>query len=293
MGLAILCIMINHARFFGLCDYGFLNDIVKIGSFGVEIFLFVSSFGLYYAYSKNSDLVRFYYRRFIRILPAFIIIVVTAQLFRETSEVCNWRFWQKELLENWFISFILLMYVLFPVLYWIQKKSLYLPLVLTVIVSLLLSCYFILRGSGDITAVPMLMSQRLPIFALGMMLADERFKINLHWGGQLLVLFTLLTLLVIHYDISYFKYPLLFFLAPLFCLWISNYVFLERFISHVGIVSLEMYLIHMKLMPLSVEHRYIGFIWVLLVLVVTFILSLMLHYVIDVMRSSMENKIHS
>lgn len=175
--------MINHARFFGLGDYGFLNDIVKIGSFGVEIFLFVSSFGLYYAYSKNSDLVRFYYRRFIRILPAFIIIVVTAQLFREASEVYNWRFWLKELLDNWFISFILLMYVVFPVFYWPQKKNLYFPLGLSIVVSVLLSCYFILRGNGNITAVPMLMSQRLPIFALGMLAADERFKMNLHWGG--------------------------------------------------------------------------------------------------------------
>lgn len=187
MGLAIVAIIINHARFFGMCDYGSLNDFVKIGTFGVEIFLFVSSFGLYFAFKKNNNLPRFYYRRLVRILPAFIVVVLCYYSIFNATELLSYKVWIRELFVNWYITFILAMYLLFPFLYVIQQKFLYLPLLLLVAVSILLTSIFVCKGWANIQSPPLLMAQRLPVFGLGMLVADERFKWNIIKRGGIML----------------------------------------------------------------------------------------------------------
>ena len=46
----------------------------RCGNVGVDIFLFVSGIGLWFAWSKGTTLKQFYWRRYIRVYPAWLVI---------------------------------------------------------------------------------------------------------------------------------------------------------------------------------------------------------------------------
>ena len=67
MGIAIIMIVLFHvalprsSAFFGL---------KRMGNMGVDIFFFLSGIGLWFAWTKRPELLHFYRRRLLRILPA-------------------------------------------------------------------------------------------------------------------------------------------------------------------------------------------------------------------------------
>ncbi len=65
MGWAILWIMMLHFTFTQIKPFGF---IAQYGFAGVEIFMLVSGYGLYFSLEKDSRLLRFYKKRLLRIL---------------------------------------------------------------------------------------------------------------------------------------------------------------------------------------------------------------------------------
>lgn len=73
MGIAILMVILYHAVCSNL-PMGLLTIPATYGLIGVDIFLFLSAYGLCYSL-QNKNLREFYGRRFMRILPAYVIIV--------------------------------------------------------------------------------------------------------------------------------------------------------------------------------------------------------------------------
>lgn len=69
MGLISLWIVLYHTS---MKLPSVLNEIETQGFAGTDVFLFLSGFGLYYALTKNSDIMEFYKRRVKRIIPAYI-----------------------------------------------------------------------------------------------------------------------------------------------------------------------------------------------------------------------------
>ena len=137
LGIAILSIMVFHftecnMRFGGHptgAALVFIRYYYRyIGSVGVELFVFLSGMGLYYSFSKNNDLRRFYKRRFQRILIPYIItgglywlfmdIIISHNGFLRWLEDVTFISFLLEGVNNfWFIIFIAFMYLLFPLLY--------------------------------------------------------------------------------------------------------------------------------------------------------------------------------
>ena len=70
MGLAMILVFLHHARSekFGFTPTGIWNECFQYFSLSVDIFLFLSAFGLCFSLKKNS-IKKFYYNRFKRILP--------------------------------------------------------------------------------------------------------------------------------------------------------------------------------------------------------------------------------
>lgn len=72
MGIAMVSIMLFHQDWI----YGW-NPIFAFfhfyGNWGVDVFLFVSGFGLYYSLKNDHRVIPFYKRRIIRILPLCIL----------------------------------------------------------------------------------------------------------------------------------------------------------------------------------------------------------------------------
>lgn len=115
MGVAMVSILLFHQEF--VKGNPILDFFNHYGHWGVQIFIFVSGFGIWYALNKgNYSLNAFYARRLIRIMPASILGGVLAlALTWETSIAQNLL--KISGLSLWYIRTILILYLVSPVLY--------------------------------------------------------------------------------------------------------------------------------------------------------------------------------
>ena len=145
--VAVICILLTHYN----ANYIYMNDPsalkkavittkvanIYIGDFGVALFLIISGAALMYTYGESLDLKSFYKKRFQSIYPMFWIAYVIAFSY---SFLANKGFiWSLPkgrillsvlgmdgylgtviptfyLLGEWFLGFIIIIYILFPLL---------------------------------------------------------------------------------------------------------------------------------------------------------------------------------
>ena len=131
MGFAILWIMLFHLRV--PTDIDIIDFFRSVGYGGVDIFLFLSGFGLYYSLSrKNFDLKKYYKSRFFRILPEFWVVIgvvflaqmdfSTRAIYQLICKATTLGYWIGYRDESWFISCIVFLYAIFPVYFKLFKK---------------------------------------------------------------------------------------------------------------------------------------------------------------------------
>jgi len=74
-GLSILIVMLRHTKVFWYADSGIFPDIWFHGwtFFAVPVFFFLSGFSLTMRYKDSLDLKTFYKKRFISLLPLYLI----------------------------------------------------------------------------------------------------------------------------------------------------------------------------------------------------------------------------
>lgn len=186
MGVSMLWIVVFHA---GL-PIPILSYLKDIGYLGVDVFIFLSAYSLYFSFSRNSDLKTFYRKRAVRILPAYYLVLVsvwlvetylfqeqTAPLWQLASMLgfyvpfLNWDYFL------WYIPGILFLYAIFPFLYkhlsFIQKYGLGL-LGLFLLLNL---GYFLLVRSMYLKTIFFLLPPRVVVFVLGMIYARYERKV--------------------------------------------------------------------------------------------------------------------
>lgn len=139
MGLAIFGVMLGH--WFSIsqtqADNLFLKAIGIIPALiSTQGFLFISGYGIYYSFSKNSEVIPFYKRRFYRMLLPYMLITFPYFLFRLMFEgVGIWRFlgyvttlayWTEgNFCGMWYVSVSVVLYLLCPLIYtlFFSRKS--------------------------------------------------------------------------------------------------------------------------------------------------------------------------
>lgn len=140
-GLATLWIGLFHSDYLSMATFTknqFLIDAFKFfrgsGNVGVDMFLFLSGIGLYFSFSKDSRLGSFWKKRLMRVLPTAFLIAVFFFSFRYVNgryesgwptfikRITFWFFFEKGERVFWFISLILVLYLVFPVFYRIIEK---------------------------------------------------------------------------------------------------------------------------------------------------------------------------
>ncbi len=169
MGISMIFVLFYHAFCWIYNPIGAFN----IGYCGVDLFLFLSGFGLCVSYEKNT-LIQFYKHRLVRIFPLYALSVCIAFL------ICHkqWNF--IIFLENlttlgfyingginrfdWYINALITLYVLFPVFYLLSRLK-YISLILTTLVVAGLLWYF----DDKIEWWYDCFISRLPIFLYGIM----------------------------------------------------------------------------------------------------------------------------
>lgn len=150
-GIAIIAIVIFHycADFNGAIDVikekiytepfllktCILKDYFKwISSVGVEIFVFLSGMGLYFSFKKNNNLAQFYKKRYLRILPAYIIVASVFWAIKDFKfkglgirgyfhDITFYSFFTDGVHTIWFILLMLVLYAVFPVIFKLLDKN--------------------------------------------------------------------------------------------------------------------------------------------------------------------------
>ena len=127
MGFSILWIMAFHlAMFGGLSHISVVNLFLGTGYWGVDIFFFLSAYGLCYSFN-NYGLKEFYIHRVKKLFPIYLLFLVLLFLFFPATRGDSWL--SVLLLQitgvatfanlqiEWFIPDLILLYITFPLLY--------------------------------------------------------------------------------------------------------------------------------------------------------------------------------
>ncbi len=133
MGVAILWVMAFHLP--SHTGNPILGSILDAGYGGVDIFLFLSGFGLYFSMSKKNVTVRqFYKKRFCRILPEFWLFLLGLFIVSMNFDFHSfcWLIYRATTIGYWipgtpytlwYISCILFFYLIFPPYFRLFKKK--------------------------------------------------------------------------------------------------------------------------------------------------------------------------
>ena len=178
MGIMILIVVYGHLLYYhsGCKLYQFLGpeEWYTVGS--VDIFLFLSGFGIYHSLRKNADPLRFLERRMARLLPSYLPFIVVFCAFmlwagkntiwQSLGNLTTFGWWtQMGGQFNWYIPLLIGAYLVSPLLFAAieryGKKSLWLFLLL-----------FLMEAACVNTSLMMGVS-RLPVYFLGMYLGHE------------------------------------------------------------------------------------------------------------------------
>lgn len=181
MGIAMLSIMLFHQGWIWGWN-PFFAFFHFFGNWGVDIFFFVSGFGLYYSLNKDGNIASFYKRRLIRMLP----ICLVCGLFRyivdhilpvgvggyptgvhEVSSdwmtILSW--------DRWFIPVIMVYYLLVPFLFrGLEKYG-----------KRILWGGYLLAIMGALSLIPngmIMYVTRLPVFCIGIITAAGMFQLT-------------------------------------------------------------------------------------------------------------------
>ena len=72
MGFAMLAVLFFHVG--GNHNETFFYCLSRCGNVGVDMFLFLSGVGLWFAWAKKPSLALFFKRRYVRVYPAWFVV---------------------------------------------------------------------------------------------------------------------------------------------------------------------------------------------------------------------------
>ena len=125
MGTAILFVILFHV---GLDRYDIFYGLKRCGNIGVDMFLFVSGVGMWFAMAKNHSLSRFFRHRYLRVYPTWFLLAClfyipdylgpraySVSLTDLVGDIAvNWDFWLYDELTFWYVPAVMMLYFFVP-----------------------------------------------------------------------------------------------------------------------------------------------------------------------------------
>lgn len=299
MGLALIWIYLFHAKRFGVSIIDQINDY---GWIGVEVFVFLSAIGLASSLEKNS-LSQYFKNRFKRIIPTWVVVLILIHLigvagnhfmpelpFHYPSGLKQCFLWYTGLgfwlspvigespnnCYEWYVPTILVFYLIAPLL---SKRS-----VNTLVAILVCAMVFVcIQRETQWCKEIEIATSRLPIFITGFLYYYCCKKENLErkfylFGGGFLFLLTVLFYASLITSLR----VVLALLVPMALVVISKFMVKGMhlpFLSLVGALSLEMYLLHLDQRPYYLVNLVI--VNVTIANIVTFFVVLLAAYILS------------
>ena len=285
MGIAIISIIIFHFTedchsynyMFKLPIRGYYN---YISSVGVDIFLMLSGLGLYYSMNKNDKVIQFYKKRYVRILIPYLLVAIPALIQYCIVKNEGLLYFFKELFfinlfligsrKYWFILFICICYLIFPLLYkYINtSKNKYIVLTKVLLLTFLVTVFIILfkRVNPVLYSNISIMLVRFFPFFIGILcgyLSYKKEKINkIHILAMILCLFLIILIKSNSYVIkTYSRFISFASFCFLLILLLSKrdknkiVLFFRKIIEWFGKYSLEIYLIHVSVRRIFSSYK--------------------------------------
>lgn len=205
MGVAILWVVLYHIPVH--TSISVLKFIQDIGYGGVDIFVFISGYGVYKSLDRDDNAYRFMARRLKRLLPSYIPFIIVWMIIRYITyqlyvteiagnlTMTGW--WNGSANQfNWYIDGIILFYLIAPYVYGMLKGNRKLLIyVVLVTVAMLISVAF--WHGILLTAM-----SRLPLFIIGMIIASDSDNRALCTSYKLLNILMLLGFVILYYFLN-------------------------------------------------------------------------------------------
>lgn len=252
MGLAAIMIIVCHIRGLDFLDIPFVEKLVWLGNYGVEIFLFVSGIGMYYSLTqKNIGLFQWYKRRYVRITIPFLLIAasiyplriilnIPASLSDFLLYITTLEFWIYHR-GAWYVAMLFPLYFLTPYLVKVISTYKVRALIVSVLIMILLGISYIPSENEIIRNIQFVIS-RVPVFILGIGVAPY---VKNEYGISAIRTCVIIVggLLLWHY----LNFPLgggiaIICLLGIFIAFICKYKQINNALKFMGNMSLESYL---------------------------------------------------
>lgn len=275
MGIAAIMIIVCHTAQYGVVMPVFLRKLVIYGNLGVDIFLFLSGIGCYYSLNKNTDLKEWYKKRFYRIFIPYLIIQIpfwiyyyingTFDFLNELFIFTTIPFWTQHV-GAWYVALLIPLYIITPFIHSLLNKKHKIIATIIIIGTITLFCNIDINNiCNETTGNIQWAFSRIPSFIIGMLIAPlikREYKVSI----KTILLFTFLSVLLyisVHHFISddifmwwCLTLPITIFLSILTNIIQKKLSSIYKFISWMGIVSLESYLANIYLCKLFKEFYY-------------------------------------
>ncbi len=246
----------------------YVNNLY-IGDWGVSLFLIISGAALMYTYQDNFNIKEFYKKRVLTIFPLywFTYIITMSYLFLRHKTInpmgaARWKIFLSIIgmdaylggitdiwscIGEWFLGLIIIIYIVFPAIFWLINKN---EKLLWLVI---MPCYLLFIKMNPL---PLALSTnvfvRLPEFCFGMSFIKNREKImnmtTVLLGGVILVI-----------DHIYMAYiPVSVRTAYLGVILFLCFVFLSKYIEKIKIVNkISAYICKYSYIIFLIHHRII------------------------------------
>ena len=279
MGAAMLFIMLFHVS---LPRWDMFFGLRRMGNIGVDIFLFLSGVGLWFAWMKRANMKHFFRRRYIRIYPAWLIIACLYYIPRFHGGdlmawidligdiTINWDFWLHDELTFWYIPATMMLYLFAPAYMELIRRH---PIYRWLPVAMIMWCILVQWVTPIHHAVGHLeiFWSRVPIFFIGINMGEMvRKKLQIDGTGIYLIILLFVMALasslfleqVRHGEFPLYIERMLYIPLTVTSILLLNRVFrrtpawVNRCFRFVGALSLECYLIHIHFVLDYIPHEW-------------------------------------
>lgn len=296
-GLSIISIILHHF-FEDVRNYtssGAMYNIadihhIIIGAIGVDVFVFLSGMGLYFSMKKNSNIRIFYFRRFKRLAVPYLMIGGIFWIIRDIFilkysaqqfllDLTTLSFWMQGVGIVWFVSFISVMYLLYPAIFKIfdreNQKSKFAFFVLLMMIWLALIGLLYLKFGNVFSNIHNAL-WRVPIFIFGAYIAEKIYKKE-KFDFWVYILLALSALIKIVYIIFYYIgvesaksimlnrmvselfTPAMIFIVFLLLIFVHSRI--RKLLADIGSISLELYVSHVTIRAIMLSLNIETWIW--------------------------------
>ena len=202
----MIWIMLYHSQINFPVFVGPVALIKSIGYAGVDIFFLLSGMGLSFSLSKNENILAFFKKRLVTIVPTFWLIII---MFSIKNLIVTGDFSINSLLLSllgldfvlngqsgfWFIPSIFICYLFFPIYYYASNK--YGMFNIPIICSAIALIFSLLISSSSLQYL-LIFTVRLPVFFFGscigqLLVSGKRIQfLNSVWLSLTVLLITLI-----------------------------------------------------------------------------------------------------